>query len=110
MLEEQVEIWSIDPPRKIGTSLLAVGQGGLPVLLNQIPPTVIWMLPNNWSLRSVRGRAHGPLLQAWTDIEAVLQHIRDAQKEADEEVPAPALEDSITAYKRDADARGGGER
>lgn len=86
MLEEPVEIWSVDPPKRLTTSKLVVGEHGLPVLFNNFPPTPVWLFPAAWKLVPVQSPL-GPLFHAWRDIEDVREEIRQAQREAEQEAP-----------------------
>lgn len=85
MLEEEVEIWSLDPSRKLSTSRLAVGEHGLPVLLNTYPPTEVWMFPAAWELCYVLQNKEPILYPAWCAIEALQRQIATAQREAEDE-------------------------
>lgn len=64
-----------------------------------------WTIPATYAVYPIYAAGWGVLYDAWTDIAAVLQHIRDAQRETETEIP-PEPEDEMTAFKRDADARG----
>lgn len=73
--------------------VLYVGEDGLPELrVEQRHPTIPytrvdtcrpWSLPAAWTVCPLHAAGWGVLYDAWTDIEVVLQHIRDAQREAE---------------------------
>jgi len=88
MIEEPVEIWTSETSRPISTCRLALGQHGLPVLLNAYPTTEIWNFPAAWSLRPLPGQAPGPLLEAWQEIDVMLGRLRATEREAKEETDA----------------------
>lgn len=68
---------------------LFVGADGLPELVitingRTLEPYRPATLPAAWTVCPIHAAGWGVLYDAWTDIEAILQHIRDAQREADE--------------------------
>jgi hypothetical protein len=72
---EPCQVWSIDPPMKIGDGHIGIGCMGLPVLLygrssNSVEQYHPWSLPANWTLRTQQTYP-GPLLNAWRQIEQV---------------------------------------
>jgi hypothetical protein len=83
MLEEMVDIYSIDPPRKLSTSRLAIGKHGLPVLLNAVPPTEVWNFPANWQLRTSAQGTFGVLISAWHRILDIQRAIAQAEREGE---------------------------
>jgi len=77
---ERVEVWSLDPARKLGEGSLALGDHGFPVLwsheerLCAIPYTP-WSVPATWYLRALAGQAPRELLSAWSRIQEILSEL-----------------------------------
>lgn len=100
-----------------GTKLagyLFVGADGLPALKvkEDAVEGEVWQaftpaqFPAAWTVCWRNGNATNVLFDKWAQINYMLKEIRDAQRDAEAETLEPEPEDSITAYKRDADARG----
>jgi len=75
---ETVEVWSVDPSRKIDTGELAVAEDGLPYV--RIKDKDIgfrpWTFPNNWTLQTTR-TFPGPLLDAWRGVLTIMADLRE---------------------------------
>ena len=93
-LTEPVEIWSVNPPRKLYNGQLVVGTGYLPelvipVLDNPRIPDVYGHTPRTfaaaWELRPVNSYDDHPLLMAWQAIRDIQSGIARAEGEAEAE-------------------------
>ena len=58
--------------------------------------------PAAWFIWPARGFCAGPLLEAWWQIEIIRDNLAKALREAEQ----PEPDDEITAYKREAEAKG----
>jgi hypothetical protein len=87
---EPCELWSIDPPMKIGDGHIGIGCMGLPVLLYADGPRGVqeyhpWSLPANFRVRPLNSnRTPGELLHAWHDIEKIMRRLSDWSRRHDD--------------------------
>lgn len=85
---EEVDLWSRDPERRIGSGLIVVGEHGLPVVLTHPTSTIEnawtpWTCAANWSIRPLPGAQPGVLLDAWNQINSIIENLSDWQRRHD---------------------------
>lgn len=76
---ERCELWSLDPPRKIGDGELFLGGHGLPMVrqFDRLPGTQydLWSFPANWQLKPCQGQSAGMLLEKWWQVEEIMAEL-----------------------------------
>jgi hypothetical protein len=95
---EPCQIWSIDPPMKIGEgSLHLSARTGLPRMIGPLAYETPWELPANYQLRPLSCQNPGELLHAWRDIEEIIRRLSIWSRRHDDcgqEAPTQTQEDA----------------
>lgn len=86
MLTERVEVWTSEPSdRRLGEGLLELHMEGFPRLIYGASCYNPVTFPACWSLHSLSGQCPipGPLLQAWSELDAIRERLKAAEREAE---------------------------